>query len=150
MIGAFEVSKEDIGGRTYTVRTLNLAEARGVYVKLAKIINNFGDDIFKDADLPVFMMATFQEGVITEADLTYFCTKFGAISSVDYTGDDGEPRMLSLSDAKNQDAMFKGDHFPDMFTWLDLCVRHNFASAIAKIRGGLAKLNETRQSASKG
>lgn len=139
-----KITKKEIGGRTFTLSSLRFDHAREVYAKIAPMLQAYGNEqMVKTTEALTLFVVAGMGNAISAEDLKFYCEKFGPTTTVDLDAN----AMLLLKNKEHMAQAFAEDNFADMFEWLDACVEHNFASVIAKIRGGLAKLKQDRPEA---
>lgn len=139
-----KTTKREIGGREYTVTSLRFDKAREVYAKIAPMLQAYGNEqIAKTTEaLSLFVIAGMGNSLSAE-DLKFYCEKFGEVTTIELDAN----AVLLLKNKEHMAQAFADDRFVEMFEWLDLCVEHHFSSVIAKLRGGLEKLERDRQAA---
>ena len=129
MLGRKKESRE-IDGLVYDVTQLGGIDARNVLLRLMK---SLGPSLGALADSP--LSAVFEKLALSEADLGYFCEKFGSCSFVHL--EDGKLPML--------DKVFD-DHFAGrtgaMVKWLVFAVEVNFSDFLDGAKARLGKLSK--------
>lgn len=131
----------ELSGRQFTLNKLSFRKALPVYCKFQKLMAAFfDDDAMTDAGLAIFQIAGFA-GQVSHADLTEYITAFGPSTVVDFG--DGRVQVLQVKPATKTSAEVDpvaelfDDNLPDLFRWLDECIKFNFAETIAKTASAL-------------
>ncbi len=132
----------ELGGKQFTLRKLSFHQSLPVYCRFQELLAVFLDE---DASKKAGELAIFQlvglAGKLNFAELDYYIKAFGPSTTVDFA--DGRvlalkvvPATKSAPEVDPLSELFT-DNLPDMFKWLDACVRFNFGGTIEKTASAL-------------
>lgn len=127
MSAILRTEQVEINGRLFTMRLLNVTEGRKVFARLQSLLPFWSSEDIEKGMGPI--LSGCLSGNVSEADLAALSDAFVPYTTVDIK--DG-PSPLS----KHLNDVFSGS-YEDMFTWLDACVKFNFAGIIEKIKGAM-------------
>ncbi len=134
-------ASREIGGRNFEVRRLSLADARPVYIRLQQLLVIYADKSLVEGGASPMQIAG-AGGHLTDDDMKVLIEKFGKVTRVELDAE----HTITLSRTEDLEKVFgSGGDFGLVFDWLDLCVDHNFRTAIEKLSGAAKGLSARAQ-----
>lgn len=129
----------DIGGRKFTVKTMNVLTSRKGWVKLQPMLTGImtADDLLKEGIAIGGLAMVGITGRLDPETFDWLSNQFAELTAVDWENADGTPcRFEKLSQAGAMDTIFAG-RFDEMMTWLDACIHFIFGTQLGKQFGAL-------------
>ena len=125
----------DIGGLTYTIKVLNVADTRKLLPIVQRIMPAIVEPDEDLSDLGTTMSLAFT-GQLTEAEISLMVEVFAGYTSVDL----GDNRTLvTLKKPTDQDAVWQGS-IELQYEWLDKCIHLSFEGLIEKSRAVVRRI----------